>query len=41
LPLKIEGSLARPDTSELQTAFRKLAMERTGADDLLQRLLGR
>ena len=41
LPLKIEGSLARPDTSELQTAFRKLAMERTGADDFLQRLLGR
>lgn len=41
LPLKIEGSLARPDTSELQIAFRKLAMERTGADDFLQRLLGR
>ena len=41
LPLKIEGSLARPDTSKLQTAFRKLAMDRTGADDLLQRLLGR
>ena len=41
LPLKIKGSLARPDTRELETAFRKLAMERTGADDLLQRLLGK
>lgn len=41
LPLKVGGSLLKPDTSELQSALVKLAVEQSGAGDLLNRLLGK
>lgn len=41
LPLKVGGTLLKPDTSELQSALLKLAVEQSGAGDLLNRLLGK
>ena len=41
LPLKVGGTLLQPDTSELQSALLKLAVEQSGAGDLLNRLLGK
>ena len=40
LPLRVTGSLGKPDTSELQSALVKLAYEKRGAGDLLNRFLG-
>ncbi len=40
LPLKISGTLASPDTGELNRALANLALEKSGAADLLNRLLG-
>ena len=40
LPLRVTGSLGKPDTSELQSALLKLAYEKSGAGDLLNRFLG-
>lgn len=40
LPLRVSGTLAQPDTSELQSALTKLALDRSGANDFLKRLLG-
>lgn len=40
LPLRVTGSLGKPDTSELQSALIKLAYEKSGAGDLLNRFLG-
>jgi hypothetical protein len=40
LPLRVTGSLGKPDTSELQSALVKLAYEKSGAGDLLNRFLG-
>lgn len=40
LPLRLTGSLGKPDTSELQSALVKLAYEKSGAGDLLNRFLG-
>jgi hypothetical protein len=40
LPLKVTGTLGKPDTSELQSALLKLAYEKSGAGDLLNRVLG-
>jgi hypothetical protein len=36
----VAGSLSQPDTSELQSALLKLAYEKIGAGDLLNRFLG-
>lgn len=41
LPLNVGGTLLNPDTSELQSALIKLAVEQSGAGDLLNRLLGK
>lgn len=41
LPLNVTGTLAKPDTKELQSALTKLAVERSGAGDLLNKLLGK
>ena len=41
LPLNVGGTLLNPDTSELQNALLKLAVEQSGAGDLLNRLLGK
>lgn len=41
LPLKVGGTLLKPDTSEVQNALIKLAAEQSGAGDLLNRLLGK
>ncbi|MFI5356445.1 MAG: hypothetical protein ACHQ4G_03835 [Opitutales bacterium] len=41
LPLNVGGTLAAPDTKELQSALAKLAIERSGAGDLLNRWLGK
>lgn len=41
LPLKINGTLLHPDTAELQSALLNLAVEQSGAGDLLNRLLGK
>lgn len=40
LPLHVRGTLAQPDTSELQQALKNLALERSGANDFLNRILG-
>ena len=40
LPLKVTGTLGKPDTSELQSALVKLAYEKSGAGDLLNKFLG-
>jgi hypothetical protein len=40
LPLKVAGTLAAPDTGELNRALTNLALEKSGANDLLNRLLG-
>ncbi len=40
LPLRVTGSLGKPDTSELQSALVKLAYEKSSAGDLLNRFLG-
>ncbi|MFZ9681866.1 MAG: hypothetical protein ACO3DQ_01475 [Cephaloticoccus sp.] len=41
LPLTVGGTLLQPDTSELQGAMMKLAVESSAAGDLLNRLLGK
>lgn len=41
LPLKIGGTLADPDKSEIETALAQLAVERSGAGDLFNKLLGK
>ncbi|MCC6416346.1 MAG: hypothetical protein IT582_10600 [Opitutaceae bacterium] len=41
LPLRVGGTLLRPDTSALQSALINLAVEQSGAGDLLNRLLGK
>lgn len=45
LPLKISGTLGKPDTSELKRALENIILEKTGvtdkASDLLNKLLGR
>lgn len=41
LPLRIGGTLAAPDTGELRTALTNLALEKSGASDLINRLLGK
>lgn len=40
LPLKVTGTLGKPDTGELQAALVRLAYEKSGAGDLLNRFLG-
>ena len=40
LPLRITGTLSKPDTGELQSALVKLAYEKSGAGDLLNKFLG-
>jgi hypothetical protein len=40
LPLRISGTLAAPDASELNRALANLALEKSGAGNLLDRLLG-
>jgi hypothetical protein len=40
LPLKVSGTMAAPDTGELNRMLAGLALERSGAADLLNRLLG-
>lgn len=40
LPLRIGGTLGRPDTSEINQALASLALEKSGAGDLLNRWLG-
>ena len=41
LPLKIGGTLAKPDTSELQMTLLNAAYEHSGAADLINKLLGK
>jgi len=41
LPLRVAGTLAQPDTSAVKTALVNLAVEKSGAGDLLNRLLGK
>ncbi|MCF7687780.1 MAG: AsmA family protein [Cephaloticoccus sp.] len=41
LPLRVDGTLLQPNTSELQGSLVKLAVEHSGAGDLLNRLLGK
>lgn len=40
LPLRVKGTLGQPDTSELNHALATLALEKTGASDLFNKLLG-
>jgi|GEM_PF-301970 len=40
LPLRITGTLSKPDTGELQSTLMKLAYEKSGAGDLLNKILG-
>ncbi len=40
LPLRITGTLSKPDTGELQSTLIKLAYEKSGASDLLNKFLG-
>ena len=40
LPLRITGTLSKPDTGELQANLMKLAYEKSGAGDLLNKILG-
>jgi len=40
LPLKVTGTLGKPDTGELQAALVRLAYDKSGAADLLNRILG-
>jgi hypothetical protein len=40
LPLRVTGTLGKPDTGELQAALVKLAYEKSGAGDLLNKFLG-
>lgn len=40
LPLRVGGTLRAPDTSELNRALAALALEKSGAGDLLNKLLG-
>jgi hypothetical protein len=40
LPLKVTGTLGKPDTRELQAALLKLAYEKSGAGNLLDKFLG-
>ena len=40
LPLRVTGTIGKPDTGELQSALLKLAYEKSGAGDLLNRFLG-
>ena len=40
LPLCITGTLSKPDSGELQSTLMKLAYEKSGAGDLLNKLLG-
>ena len=40
LPLRITGTLSKPDTGELQSTLMKLAYEKSGAGDLLNKFLG-
>jgi len=41
LPLRVEGTLLQPNTNELQGSLVKLAIEHSGAGDLLNKLLGK
>jgi hypothetical protein len=41
LPIHIAGTLAKPDHGQFDAALAKLAIERSGAGDLLDKLLGR
>jgi hypothetical protein len=41
LPLRVTGTLLKPDTTELKNALVKVAMESGGAGDLFNRLLGK
>ena len=40
LPVKVGGTIGQPDTSELNRALAALALEKSGATDLLNKLLG-
>ena len=40
LPVKVGGTIGSPDTSELNRALANLALEKSGATDLLNKLLG-
>lgn len=40
LPMKVTGTIGSPDTSELNRALTALALEKSGATDLLNKLLG-
>lgn len=40
LPLRVSGTIGKPDTSELNRALAALALEKTGASDLFNKLLG-
>ena len=40
LPLRITGTLSKPDSGELQSTLMKLAYEKSGAGDLLNKFLG-
>jgi len=40
LPVQIMGTIAHPDVSDFQAKLEKIAMERSGADELLGRILG-
>jgi hypothetical protein len=40
LPIHISGTLAKPDTSQLKARLEKIALERSGAGELLDRIFG-
>lgn len=40
LPVKVAGTIGSPDTSELSRALASVAIEKSGASDLLNKLLG-
>jgi len=40
LPIQVTGTIAHPDVSDFQAKLEKVAMERSGADELLGRILG-
>lgn len=40
LPIQVAGTIAHPDLSDFQARLEKVAMERSGADELLGRILG-
>jgi hypothetical protein len=41
VPIHIDGTLARPDQGQFDAALGKLAVEKSGAGDLLNKLLGK